>query len=188
MKKALPWLLGAALAVGACAITVVTPSEDDLRAPFRSVGAFDPGSGVQQSATARTLTASVVDAVFTERVEDGEWHADGSWLVVTLAASAPHSELDSSLELAALRVGDEVFHASERPRDAFLGEGLRIGIDTVGMLAFELPADVRHGDAELQLSTSGLTPRLDDLVALSIPLDELPMTPHIEIEPPETQL
>lgn len=186
MKKALPWVLGVALAVGAGVITVATPSEDDLRAPFRSVGAFDPDSDAQQSVTTRTLTASVVDASFAERVKDGEWQADGTWLVVTVAASAPRSEVESELRLATLRIGDEVFHASERPGDAFLGEGLRIGIDTIGMLAFELPADVRGRDAELQLSSSWLTPRLDDLVVLTIPLGELRTAPSIEIEPPET--
>ena len=186
MKKALPWIVGAALAAVAGAITVATPSPDTLRAPFAAHAAFAPDAEEQQSVTTRTLTAAVVDASFAERVEVSDWRADGNWLVITVAASAPRSEVETGVELATLRVGDEVFQASERVRDTLFDAQLRIGINTVGMLAFELPADIRAGDAELRLSSSTFTPRLDDVVAVTIPLDRLPTASSIEIAPPET--
>lgn len=186
MKKALPWIVGVALAAVAGAITVATPSPDALRAPFVAHAAFAPDADEQQSVTTRTLTAAVVDATFAESVEVSDWQADGNWLVVTVAASAPHSEVDADVELATLHVGDEVFQVSERVRDTLFDAQLRIGIDTVGMLAFELPPDIRAGDAELRLSSSVFTPRLDDMVAVTIPLDRLPTASSIEIAPPET--
>lgn len=185
MKKALPWLAGAALAAAAGVITVASPSPDALRAPILVHGWFDPDAASQQTAVTRTLAAAVTDASFTERVEIDDWSAEGNWLVVTIAASAPRSELDSGIELATLRIGDEVFHASERVRDTLRGEKLRIGIDTIGMLAFELPADIAAGEAELRLSSSYLTPRLDDVTAVTIPLGQLPTASSIEITPPE---
>lgn len=185
MRKALPWIIGAALAAAAVAITAVTPSSDALYAPFPIRGSFAEGAAPEEPATGRTLTAAIVDASFAERVEAGDWHAEGNWLIVTVAASAPRNEDESIIELASLHVGDEVFHASERPRDSLLGERLRIGIDTVGMLAFELPDDVRGGDAELRMTSDLLTPRLDDIIAFDLPLDDVRTVPSTEIEPVE---
>ncbi len=185
MRKGVPWVVGAALAAAAGAITVLTPSPDALRAPILVQGRFDPDAAAHQPVVTRTLSAEVIGAVFAERVEIDDWRADGNWLVVTIAASAPHSEVDAVIELATLRIGDEIFHASERVRGTLVGEQLRIGIDTVGMLAFELPADVDAGDAELWLSSSYLTPRLDDVAAVAIPLDRVPAASSIEITPPE---
>lgn len=196
MKKALSWLAGASLAVVAGALTVATPPQDALRAPFAAPSTYTPDAAAEP-VTTRTLTAAVIDASFTERISvaDAEWQADGNWLVITIAASAPRSEQDADLELATLRIGGETFHATERTRESLLGTRMRIGIDTVGMLAFELPADVRSddvrsddvrsGNAVLQLSPSILTPRLDDVITVTIPLGELPTASEIEITPPE---
>ena len=185
MRKGVPWVVGAALAAAAGLITVMTPSPDALRAPILEHVRFDPDAVSQRPVVARTLTTAVIDAGFAESVEIDDWRADGNWLVVTIAASAPRSEVDAVIELATLRVGDEIFHPSERVRGSLLGEQLRIGIDTIGMLAFELPADITSGDAELWLSSSYLTPRLDDVAAVMIPLDQLPTASSIEITPPE---
>lgn len=185
MRKTLPWLLGAALAVTAGTITAITPSDDALYAAISVPGHFDPDAEDQQPVTTRSVTATVIDATFAERIEDGDWHADGTWLVVTVAASATRSEFDAELGLAKLQIGDEVFQASERPRSGFLDTGLRLGIDTTGMLAFELPGDARRGTAQLRLSSSFLTPHLDDVATLTLPLDELPTARSIEIRPPE---
>ena len=184
MRKALPWLVGAGLAAAAVAITAATPAPETLYTAFPIAGSFAPDAD-PRPVTSRTLTAVVVDAAFTERVQADQWHADGNWLVVTVAASAPRSEEDSVIALASLHVGGEVFHASERPRDPLLGERLRIGIDTVGMLAFELPADVRAGDAELRLTSEPITPRLDDVITVGLRLDDIRTVPSIDVEPPE---
>lgn len=185
-KSALPWLIGAALAAVGGVITVATPPEDALRAPFLAQGSYEP-DGTPPTATTRAVAATLLGASFADRIstEDEQWQAEGNWLVVTISASAPQTEVDSDIELAALRVGGEVFHASERMRDSLLGEHLRIDLETVGMLAFELPDDVRSGEATLELSPSLLTPRLDDLAAFSIRLEELPAASEIEIAPTE---
>ncbi|MDQ0642756.1 hypothetical protein [Microbacterium murale] len=181
MKRALPWLIGAALALAAGVITVNTPGDEVYRAPFliRSAGDGDP-------ATSRTLIASVLDASFSERVTvaDAEWHADGNWLVVTVAASAPRTEVDARIQLATLVIGDRVFQSSERPGNSMTEADLRVGIDTVGTLAFELPPDVRNGRAEVRLTTSYSTPVLDDVVVLPISLEDLPTANDVDLEAP----
>lgn len=181
MKRAVPWLLGAALALTAGVITVNTPGDEVYRAPF-----LVQGSSEAHPVTSRTLTATRLDASFTERVtvDDADWHADGNWLVVTIAASAPQTEVDARIQLATLVVGDRIFQASERPGDSITDADLRVGIDTVGMLAFELPPDVQTGHAELRLTTSYSTPVLDDVVALPISLDDLPRVQNVDFAAP----
>ena len=182
MKRALPWLLGAALALSAGVISINTPGDEVYRTPFLIRGVSE-----EHPVTSRTLTAMAVEASFTDRVTvaDAEWHSDGNWLVVTVAASAPMTEVDARIQLATLVIGDRVFQSSERPGNSLAEAELRVGIDTVGMLAFELPPDVKTGDGELRLTTSFATPVLDDVVVLPISLDDLPTTRNIELDAPE---
>lgn len=178
MKKILPWLLGAVLAVAAGIVTISTPTDAVYRAPFP----IRAENGEQ--ATSRTLSATMLDASFADRVTvpESDWHADGNWLVITLSASAPHTEVDADIKLATLLIDGRVFQASERPRASLLGIPLHIGLETEGTLAFELPADLRTGNGELRLSTSYITPRLDDVVALPISLDTLPTARNIDLD------
>lgn len=180
MKKALPWLLGAALAIAAGLVSANTPSDDVYRAPFVVHGERD------EPASARTLIATLNEASFADRVTVPEavWQADGNWLVITVAASAPQSEVDAGIALATLLVDGRVFQASERPDTTLVGAPLRIGMDTAGMLVFELPPDLRSGQAELRLATSTATPRLDDVIAFPISLDALSTAHSMEIEAP----
>lgn len=180
MKRAAPWIVGAALVVGAASAVALTPPSTALMQPFLIHG--EAGETV----TDRTLTAQVRDASFADRITtgDGEWDADGNWLVVAVAASAPLTEVGAEIPLATLVIGDRTFQASERPADTLLGTALRVGTDTIGMLAFELPPDVDAGDAELRLITAYTTPELDDVIVLSISLDELPSETAIDIAPP----
>ena len=182
MKRALPWLLGAALALSAGVISVSTPGDEVYRTPFLIRGVSE-----EHPVTSRTLTAMALEASFTDRVTvaDAEWHSDGNWLVVTVAASAPMTEVDARIQLATLVIGDRVFQSSERPGNSLAEAELRVGIDTVGMLAFELPPDVKTGDGELRLTTSFATPVLDDVIVLPISLDDLPRTRNIDLAAPE---
>jgi len=179
MRRGAPWAIGAALVVVAGVAVALTPPDIALTQAFSIHG------GEGDAVTGRTLTAQVRDAAFAERVSTGDWETDGNWLVVSVAASAPQTEVDAAVILAALEVGDRTFHASERVRDSLLGTALRVGTDTVGMLAFELPADVDAGDADLRLITSYSTPQLDDVVVLPLSLDDLPSEAEIEIVAPE---
>lgn len=181
MKRALPWLLGAALALTAGVISVNTPGDEVYRAPF-----LIQGAGGQHPVTSRTLTATVLDTSFADRVTvgDADWHAGGNWLVVTVAASAPRTEVDARIQLATLVIGDRVFRSSERPGDSITDADLRVGVDTVGMLAFELPPDVQTGSGELRLTTSFATPVLDDVVVLPLSLDDLPRVENVDFAAP----
>lgn len=181
MKRALPWLLGALLALAAVIVTISTPGDEVYRAPFLIQG---PAEG--DPVTSRTLTAAVLDASFADRVstDDGDWHAEGNWLVLTIAASAPLTEVDAQIQLSTLVIGDRIFQASERPGNSITGADLRIATDTVGTLAFELPPDVTSGRGELRLTTSYSTPVLDDVVVLPVSLDELPEAQNIDLESP----
>lgn len=181
MKRALPWIVGGLLVVAAGAVTAAIPSTVDQRAAFIVAG------GADEPVTSRTLTAAVLDAAFTERVTvaDSEWSADGNWLIVTLVASAPQTEVDAGIHLATLEIDGRAFHASERPGTSLVGTDLHVGTDTVGTMAFELPDDIRGGEGELRLTTEYFTPRLDDVVALRLSLDGLPTTPSFEIEEPQ---
>lgn len=180
MRKARPWLIGAALVVAAGLVSGVTPSADSLFDPFLIRG------GPEDTVTSRTLIATVSDAAFADRVvsADGEWTAEGNWLVVELAVSAPRTEEDAEIPLAALHVDGLVIHASERAPDSLLKTPLHVGTDTVGVLAFELPEGLRAGMGELRLTSEYVTPELDDVIALSLPLDEAPAVASIDLAEP----
>jgi hypothetical protein len=180
MNRALAWVIGAVLVIGAGAVTVFTPAEDDASDPFLIRGAAG------DTVTSRTLVVTPGEASFAERVTvtGADWQAEGNWLVVTLTVSAPQTEVDAAILLATLVIDERVFQASERPATSLAGTQLHVGTDTVGVLAFELPPDLQSGTGELRLSTSYFSPRLDDVTALPVSLDGLPTAPSIELEPP----
>ncbi|WP_300265416.1 hypothetical protein [Microbacterium sp.] len=176
MTPARSWASGIALAVAACAVSVVATTAFDQRAPFVVSGA------VGEQVSSRALTAAAADVRFADRVTVDDWHADGRWIVVTVVASAPQTEVDAVIELATLEVDGQVFQASERPGTSLVRTDLHVGTDTVGMLAFEVPERISDDEGLLRLSTTYATPRLDDLVVLPIFLDDAPTEPSIEIE------
>ncbi|WP_144874472.1 hypothetical protein [Microbacterium sp. 1.5R] len=175
-NRALPWIIGAALVVGGGALVALTPDDDAVVAPIERHGA------IGETTTSRALIATAVDTRFAKTIEtDDGWSAEGHWLVVAVHASAPETEVDASIRLATLAVGDRVFQASERPSASLVGSPLRVGIDTGGMLAFELPADVDSGTAELRLTPDYYTAELDDLVVITLPLDGIAREDTVEI-------
>lgn len=178
--RALPWVVGAGLVLAAAVVTALTPPEQALLDPFVVRGAAD------ETVSARTIAAAVVEVTRTERVTmtDEEWEVDGNWLVVELAVSAPTTEVDAAIGVASLLIDGRVFQASERPRATLVGTQLRVGTDTIGMLAFELPDDLRTGVGELRLSGRYPTPELDDVIAFRIDLDQAPTASSVEIETP----
>ncbi|MFJ5000025.1 hypothetical protein ACIP5T_17875 [Microbacterium sp. NPDC088619] len=181
MRRATPWLLGAVLVLAAGAVTAITPTDEDVIGPTEVHGSF--GDAVES----RTLIAAATDATFTDEVAvpGADWSAEGNWLVVTVIASAAHTEVDAAINLATLAVGDRVFQTSERPKATLRSSPLRLGVDTVGTLAFELPPDVTSGRAELRLTSSYVTAELDDLIAIPLELHGLPRTPSVELDDPE---
>lgn len=179
MRRALPWVLGAALVTGAGVVTAATPSDEDVVGPITIHGSAG------EAVASRSIIATVTDATFADEVAESRWSAEGNWLVITLDASARSTEIDAKITLATLTVDDRVFQASERPSTSLRGTALRVGTDTAGSLSFELPAELDSGTAELALTPSYFTPELDDLVVISIELDDLPRVPTVELVAPE---
>lgn len=176
------WLSGAALVVAAGAVTVITPGID------AQTGAFPIHGAVDETISSRNLTVRIEDVRFADRitVPDDDWTAEGNWLVVDLSASAPRTEVDADLRLIKLIIGDREYIASERPSTSLVGVDLRVGLETSGMVAFELPADLDAGSAELRLSLSYSTPHLDDVIVVPVDLDRAQRESIIEIVEPTT--
>lgn len=179
MRRALPWILGIALVIGAGALTVLSPDDDAVVAPI------DRRGSAGDEVASRALVAVTGEATFATRIRtDDGWEADGHWLVVAVTASAPRTEVDAAIRLATLAVDGRVFQSSERVSTSLVGAPLRVGIGTTGMLAFELPPDIDTGAAELRLNTSYFTAELDELVVIDLTLDGLPSTDAVEITRP----
>lgn len=181
VTKMRSWIVGAVFVLCAALVTAVTPSEDAIYEAFLIRGDAVDG------ATTRTLNANVLGASLAERVvsADGEWDAEGNWLVVELAASAPQTEVDAEIVLATLHVDGLVFRASERVPESLLETQLHVGTDTVGVLAFELADGIRSQAAELRLTTQYTTPALDDVVVLPLPLATATIEPVVTVKESE---
>ncbi len=179
-QRFMPLVACAGLILTAGIVTAVTPPATSLRDPFLIRGA------PTEAVVARTLTATVQGASFADRVRvaESEWELEGNWLVVELAVAAITTEVDASIAVATLVVDGRVFQASERPPTVLVDTELRVGTDTVGALAFELPAGLRSGTGELRLSARFPTPELDDVIAVPLVLDELPTVRSIDLEEP----
>ena len=76
------------------------------------------------------------------------------------------------------------YTASEPEPESLWRYPLRVGIGTSGVLAFELPAGVRSGSAELRLSSNDTTPALDDVISISVNLTTLDHRERLTISSP----
>lgn len=181
MRRALPWLLGAVLVVAAAAVTAATPPPESLTDPFLTHGQLD------ERVSSRTLVATASEAMLADEitVSDSEWQAQGNWMVVTVTASARTSEVDAAIQLATFTIDGKVFQSSERPSTSLENAALRVGTDTAGVLAFELPAELASGTGELRLITAHATPELDDVTVIDIDLDRLTRVASTEISEPQ---
>lgn len=174
------WLVGAALVAAAGAVVIVTPSTETRNGPFLIHGT------VSETVTSRELVVTVDSASFADRVTvvDDDWQAEGNWLVVDLSAAAAQTEVDAAVHLATLVIDGHEFIASERPSTSLIGTDLRVGVDTHGMLAFQLPTDLEPAEAELRLTRPHSTPRLDDVIVVHLDLEGAARERAIDIEEP----
>lgn len=177
-RKLLPWGIGLALTVAACVVSALTPSEQSTLRAIVSSG--DRGEVVHS----RELSVELQDATFADQLVVDDRRIDGNWLIVTAAASTPTSEVDASIRLASVTVDGRIFLSSDQAEYTLLDEELRIGVRTVGMIAFELPPDVTGGTAALRLTTESWTPELDALIEVSFDLGSLARDSRFEIIPP----
>lgn len=179
-RPASAWLIGTGLVAIAALVSGITPPETSLYDPILVRGA------AEDTVSSRTLIATVTGASFADEIvsPDGDWQAEGNWLVVEVVASAPTTEEDAEIPLATLRVDGLVFQASERPEDTLMDARLHVGTDTVGVIVFELPEGLRSGAGELRLSSRYSTPELDEVIALPLSLDEASAVATIELSEP----
>lgn len=166
----LTWVVSGAVLVGTWFIIDATPKRAAAVAPF--VVTVEP----PQWGTGRNITARVVGALFTDRVDDGSWSATGNWLLVQIEAAAVADGTAAALAVAELSIGGVTYRASERPRSTIANMSLLVGVAITGALAFELPANVVSGPAEIRLGLSG-DRRLDSLIVVPIELGHVERVP-----------
>lgn len=164
LRRIAPWAAGIACVVAAWFVALATPADTAAWEPF----VVDARIG--EPAVGRNLAVTVHDAVRAESVSAGGWRAEGTWVVVDVAAEAVSSERGASLSSAQLVVDGRSYRATERA-PTMLDERLSIGIARSGSLGFELPADA-DGTAILQLALNPDT-RADSVIEYRIDLDAL---------------
>ena len=175
-KHVLVWAATAALLACAWGVSKLTPSDDAASAPFPEIASID------EPASTRNLTVTVTDVRLADRVTDAKgWSADGTWLVVDLAAASRVTQDLSTLRLAELTVGDRTFSATDRGT-TFFKQALVTGVPRSGSLAFELPDDVTDDQAVLRLGIPGggsADVQLDGVIDLPLDLAELTTEPEV---------
>lgn len=177
MKRAIPWLVTAALLVGAWLVALVTPDDS------ASVEPFIVPTTIGEKAVGRDFTVTVQDVTLADKVEAAKgWNAEGTWLLVDLDAEANLEQYGMSFKGATLTIGDRSFRPSER-MDSFFATSLVPGVSKSGTLVFELPEDARSATGLLQLSAREDT-RADSVAELEIDLGAL--TPVADAEVRET--
>lgn len=177
MKRAIPWLITAALLVAAWLVALATPDDSASVEPF-----LVPAT-IGEAAVGRDFTVTVQDVTLADKVSDATgWSAEGTWLVVELDAEANLDQFGMLFQGATLTIDDQSFRPSER-MDSFLSTSLVTGVSQSGALAFELPDDARSATGILRLSAKTDT-RADSVAELEIDLGAL--TPVAEAEVRET--
>lgn len=164
MTRTLPWVATVALLIGAWFVQLLTPSDDLVAEPFLVA------ASVGSEAVGREIVVTVLDVRAAGSVTNSSgWSAEGTWLLVDLNAETVTA--DQVLRGATLMIDGIEFRASER-MDSMFSTRLVPGIPRTGTIAFELPDASLTGTGILHLSLRDDT-RLDSVIELTIPLDEL---------------
>lgn len=175
MRAAVAWGVGAALVVLAWGVAAITPDDDAAQAPF------PVAATVGERAEGRNIAATVTEVSAANAVTAANgWTAEGTWVVIDLDVEAVTAEQGALLALATLTIDDRVYGASERP-ESLLRQQLPVGAARTGSLAFEVPEEALTGDGMLRLGLNDLDPRLDSVIELPIPLDELTVQPEVQL-------
>lgn len=174
MNTWMSWAVGVALVVAAWFVALATPPEDAREEPFVVT------ASAGEEATGRDIVATVTGLRRAGTVVDGTWSAEGNWLIVDLSVSSRVSP--RTLAHATLGIGDRTFSATERARGSLYQQGLTAGVPRRGSIAFELPPELESETAVLRLASLSDV-RLDSVIALEIPLSEVPREDRAEMVP-----
>ncbi len=182
IARVLPWIIAAALLVGAGLVVALEPSEQLAQGPF----VVDVSLGEQ--GIGRNIEATIHDVRVAGRVEltsDGWTGAtEGVWVVADVTAQ---SLLDSAGVQGFLLVGDDEFRGSERlDTDGLESAVLSPGIPVTGTLVFEIPRELL-AQAHSARVMVGLSPdwRLDSIIATTVDLSSLTVAASTSVSPVE---
>lgn len=171
------WVLSAFVLAAAWFVVANTPTLEDKRASFDVK--VEPG----EWGVGRNIEARVVGATFADHLDDQSWQAPGNWFIVQIEAAAVADADTASLGIAELTVDGITYSSTERSTVLIRGTSLLVGVPLSGVLAFDLPAEVRDGTAELRLGL-GLDQRLDSIIVVPIDLAAMTRVPTLTVYPP----
>jgi hypothetical protein len=142
-------IAAAALIVAGVAINTAPPENSWLE-PISIAGQLE------RESVGRNIAATVHNARAADEViaADGEpIPTDGVWIVVELSVRAVVDERAAGLHGVELHTGGIQYSPSDRVRETLDRGPLEVGIDSMGVLVFELPG-VPEAAAELRLALS----------------------------------
>ena len=165
MKHLTPFLIGAALLVGAALVHLGEPPEEMRQGPFEvSVQQGDNGVG-------RNIEVTFANLRFAETVESADdyepWvgETEGTWLVVDVVAQTrvEAASIHSFLLIDGLQIG-----GSPRADQAGLeGATLSPGLPVAGVLLFQVPSDLVDLHEARVLVTVNNDWRLDSAISIA---------------------
>lgn len=174
LGQAAAWTISALVLLGTWFIVSDTPTQAEKRASFDvTVDPPDWGAG-------RNIRARVVGATFAEEIRDDLATARGNFFVVQIEASSVTEP--AVLSVAELDVDGVIYTNTDRVLTTIDGASLLVGVPLTGVLAFELPADVRSGTADVRLGVS-TDQRLDSLIVAPLELEEMTRVPAVTVFP-----
>lgn len=173
LRRLSPWLAGAAMIALAWAAVALAPTDAETEAPFRTT------MPIGEHVEARTLAGTLVDVRLADRLESGEWEAEGTWLVLDLALETVDEP--AALRWAQLQRPDGRGHRATERIESLLDEALSAGIPLRGVLVFELPADARTETVRVDLGPMLADTRADALLSVEVDLSALEPRARIDL-------
>lgn len=179
MKRLVPFLIGAALLVGAALVHLAEPPEEIRQGPFEvSVQQGQAGVGRNIEVTFENLRF----AQTVESIDDYDpWVGDteGTWLVVDIVAQTrvEPSGIHSFLLIDGLEIS-----GSPRAQQAGLeGETLSPGLPVAGVLLFQVPSDLVDVSQARVLVGINTDWRLDSAISIAFDPSSIDVEPHVRI-------
>lgn len=174
LTRGAAWALSALVLIGAWFVVADTPTLAEKRSSF-DVSAPPPDWG-----EGRNVKARAVGATFADEIGYGGWLASANWFVVQIEAAAVVDP--AVLRVAELEVDGVTYTSTDRTFVGINNQKLLVGVPVTGVLAFELPNDLRSGTAEIRLG-EGPDQRLDSIIVMPIDLGEMTRVPTVMLFP-----
>lgn len=179
MKRLIPFLIGAALLVGAALVHLVEPPEEIRQGPFEvSVQQGQNGVG-------RNIEVTFENLRFAETVESPDqfepWvgETEGTWLVVDIVAQ---SRVEPVAVRSVLLIDGLQISGSPRGDDAGLERAaLSPGLPIAGSLLFEVPSELLELSEARVLVMVNTDWRLDSAISFAFNPSSIEVEPRVLI-------